>query len=156
MTLPASFPFSMSDVATELGLTLPLSINHPWVIALAFKSALPVSFSDLLGQSGHFDGNVTGNGGGGTSSAPFPTGSKFFGGTLSVITDQSGSITLSFLIPPGGVYPNWTGNIKVVNVTAGLSVVLTKSNLSTWVGTGSASLVPPNGTANHLTVYPST
>jgi hypothetical protein len=146
----------MAQVATELGLSLPLSINHSWVVALAFKSALPVSFSDLLGQSGHFDGNVTGNGGGSTSSAPFPTGSMFFGGTLSSITDQSGSITLNFLIPGQGVYPNWSGNIKVVNVTAGLSAVLTKSNLSTWVGSGSSTLVPPNGTANHLTVYPST
>jgi hypothetical protein len=55
MTLPSSFPMSMSDVATELARPLGgnsrLNLGEAEVLALAQKTALPVSMSDLLGKS---------------------------------------------------------------------------------------------------------
>jgi hypothetical protein len=51
MTLPASFPLSMSQVATELGVALPLSLNAPNVLTLAGLGAPPISMSNLLGKS---------------------------------------------------------------------------------------------------------
>jgi len=58
VTLPSSFPLSMSQVATELGTTLPLSVSNPWILLLSGKYALPISFSDLLGKSGRYDGSA--------------------------------------------------------------------------------------------------
>lgn len=49
MTLPSSLPLSMSDIATELGTSLPLNLLDADVLDLAEKSA-PISFSDLLGK----------------------------------------------------------------------------------------------------------
>lgn len=59
MTLPSSFPLSMSQVAAELGKSLPLSLLNPDVVALAGKSGPPVSFSDLLGKSSGFPSTMT-------------------------------------------------------------------------------------------------
>ena len=58
MTLPATFPLTMSQVAAELGTTLPLSLLDPRVVSLAGKSGPPVSMSDLLGKSA-FNGDTT-------------------------------------------------------------------------------------------------
>lgn len=136
MTLPASFPLSMSQIATELGLSLPLSINHAWVIALADKSSLPVSFSDLLGKSGRWDGVKI--------AASPPAGSQiqsintpFFGGTLSTATfvtfGGANQFEISFSVPP----TTYAGNLKIVNNTDGqTSAVLTKTNSTTWDSVG--------------------
>lgn len=148
MTLPASFPLSMSQIATELGLSLPLSINHAWVIALAGKSVLPVSFSDLLGKSGHFGGGLVGSGAGSVLAVSFSS-APFFGGVLASMTQQSNSLTLTF-----SSAPNWSGNINVTNTTISVSSVLTKQNSTTWIGNG--NLLPTNGVTNNITVYPST
>ena len=51
MTLPASFPLSMSQVATELGVALPLSLDAANVRSLAGVATGPISFSNLLGKS---------------------------------------------------------------------------------------------------------
>lgn len=146
MTLPASFPMSMSQIATELGLSLPLSINHAWVIALAGKSGMPVSFSDLLGKTGHFSASLTGGGAGPVLGVNFSS-APFFGGQLNQLMQQSASLSLTF-----SVAPNWGGNIAVG--TTGYSTVLTKTNSTTWSGTG--NFLPANGQNELITVYPST
>lgn len=51
MTLPVSGPISLGDVAAELGIGLPLSLGDSRVLALAGKSAPPISLSDLYGKS---------------------------------------------------------------------------------------------------------
>lgn len=150
MTLQASFPLSMAQIAAELQLALPLSINHTWVIALAGKSALPVSFSDLLGKTGSFNGSVTFTMGSGVSfgnvqSSPSPL-SAFFGGTISTITTgigngSSGSINFDTSQPA----PNWSGNIKITNQTAGASGVMTKQSAYVWSGSGMQAGTIPGG-----------
>jgi hypothetical protein len=132
MTLPASFPLSMSQVATELGISLPLSIEDSRVLALAGVTAPPVSFSNLLGKAASFTGNVSitqvqefliaGN-----PNAPF------FSGTLDEIgmTTNSGdqirvaSSPVSF----------WTGSITLTNNTTGASMTLPYLGSGIWGAT---------------------
>jgi hypothetical protein len=59
MTLPATGTLSMSQIATELGLSQTgLSLNHSWIRALAQRPSGSVSYSSLRGQSGHFSGTI--------------------------------------------------------------------------------------------------
>lgn len=144
MTLPASLPLSMSQIATELGLALPLSLNHAWVLALAQKTALPVSFSDLLGKTGRFDGNVniTGTGIGALSNAPF------FGGTLNSIENQGGQLSINCVNAP----VDYTGSIKLTNHTTGISAVLPYYGGSpvSWVlNSPPANITPFNATSSY-------
>jgi len=155
MTLPASYPISMLQVATELGLSLPLSINHGWVLALANKSGFPVSLGDLLGKTGRFDGNRTGQTSGSDvfinlNNAPF------FGGTLAAL-DTS--------FPDGnhcqmsiGSPPIYSGNIFFKNNTTGVSVTLSKTtylgNVVWQAGVNPANLVR-NGVTDSYTILPS-
>ncbi|MBB5509555.1 hypothetical protein [Paraburkholderia atlantica] len=121
MTLPASFPLSMSQVATELGLSLPLSMNHAWVLALAQKGGLPMSFSDLLGKTGRFDGSVTTGAISHARSIDWTNGSApFFGTSLQEVVWNSSS-SVSLFVWGATV---WTGNILVKNNTTGVSAVL--------------------------------
>jgi hypothetical protein len=145
MTLPAGYPITALEIANELGLSFPLSLNHPWIIALAGKSGLPVSFSDLLGKSGHFGGNVTGNGGGTLLSVPFGN-APFFSGQLNALTQQGSTLELTF-----SVAPLWNGNI-LVSAPAG-SAVLTKANSTSWVGS-SAPILPANNQTVYMTLFP--
>jgi hypothetical protein len=129
MTLPASFPISMSQIAAELGLSLPLSISHPWVEALANKSGLPVSFSDLLGKTAQFNGNIS------FTSGSFSTGftPTLFGGT---VLDMEGlysggvltQVTLNFSSNP----PVYRGNFLLVNHTTGQSIVVAYAGGNQW------------------------
>ena len=156
MTLPSSPPLSGSQVATELGLSLPLSMNHAWVIALAGKAVLPVSFSDLLGKTGRYDGTPP------NTDFSFPGGptirrlftAPWFGGTLSSIggspppSSQPLYITFS-------VAPNWTGNILLKNNTTGVSAVLTPFTSTQWnVSNTPSGLATFNATEN-FTILPS-
>ncbi|MDN8066209.1 hypothetical protein [Burkholderia vietnamiensis] len=156
MTLPASFPMPMSQIAIELGLALPLSISHPWVIALAGKSALPVSFSDLLGKTGRWDGAaiaVSLPGGISIQSINAP----FFGGTISyaifVTFGDANQFEIGFASAP-----NYSGNLKIVNNTDGTtSAVLTKTNATTWDSvTGLSNSVIVLGVNKSYTILPST
>lgn len=150
MTLPASFPLTMAQIAGELGLVFPLSLGHSWVIQLAGKSALPVSFSDLRGKSGRYDGNLTGSGSG--SLLVQFGGAPFFGGglvELDVFLGGGGS-SLSISGPA-----NWNGNIKVTNNTTGISLVLSKLTSTNWTsGSNPANLIR-NGITDSFTVLPS-
>lgn len=145
MTLPASFPLSMQQVAAELGLSLPLSINHPWVIALAGKAALPVSFSNLLGQTGSFNGSVTFRMGSGVAFGnvtSITSVGSLFGAPISYLDnmgDTSGaSARINFSSPP-----NWSGKIVLTNQSAGATAVLTKQDSLTWfTGSGAAGTFP--------------
>lgn len=127
MTLPASFPLSMSQVATELGTTLPLSLLDPDVVALAGLSGPPVSMSDLLGKSAGGQQEWTAPGlysfvvpagtwtvtfkgiGGGASGGTGKSGSNAGGGGSSsvgkevVITNVPGGRTYEISVGPGGL-----------------------------------------------------
>ncbi|NUY33305.1 hypothetical protein F0160_22735 [Paraburkholderia sp. JPY303] len=141
MTLPASFPLSMSQVASELGTTLPISLNHIWILALAQKSGLPVSMSDLLGKTGRFDGNVFVNasGIGSFGSAPF------FGAQLNRLTVSFSTVDVSTITAP----PNFTGSIRIRNNTTGVSTILTNLGSGVWENASSpANLVRANQTDN--------
>lgn len=67
MTLPTTGSLSLSDVLTELKIanpsrTAPISLGDADVLALAGKSAPPISLSDLYGKSGIPPVVVTGHG----------------------------------------------------------------------------------------------
>ncbi|WP_157639440.1 hypothetical protein [Burkholderia ubonensis] len=152
MTLPASFPLSMSQIATELGLSLPLSINHAWVIALAGKSGLPVSFSDLLGKTGRFDGNLTMTANISDTFTSDPS-APFFGGTFHGMDQaNNGNLVASFSGSPG-----WSGNISVKNNTTGASGVLSKVDANTWQLLGANPNIVRNrgGQTDSFTILPS-
>lgn len=150
MTLPASFPLSMSQIATELGRALPLSILDSWVVALAGKGGAPVSFSDLLGKTGRYDGsNLVSNG----PVYSISLNNSFFGGTLTSLSQQgSGNLTLGFSLAP-----NWSGNIKVINNSSGANAVLAKQNSTTWFLAGASGniLVTRAGNTDSFTILPS-
>ncbi|MGY6240532.1 hypothetical protein ACW910_24120 (plasmid) [Burkholderia ambifaria] len=153
MTLPASFPISMSQIAAELGLSLPISINHTWIIALAGKSGLPVSFSDLLGQTGIATGNATGTSGGGGITAPFS--SPWFRGQISQLGATTGgapglTVSISF-----SSAPNWSGNILLKNNTTGGSIVLPKVNSTSWSINSNPGNIVRSGFTDNFTIQPS-
>jgi hypothetical protein len=62
MTLPASGSITLAQVAGELGISLPLSLGDSRVLALAGKSGLPISLSDLYGKSGQAPRSATASG----------------------------------------------------------------------------------------------
>jgi hypothetical protein len=156
MTLPAAFPLSMSQIATELGLSLPLSINHPWVIALAGKTALPVSFSDLLGKSGHCNasGTVRMDAGGGNIFylVNVVPNVQFFDSQISQIIEQQ-------IGPPIGVTAAntptaYTGSLIVTNTTLNRSSVLTYVGSGEWAGDSGIGLYGNDGQTYNFTIYP--
>lgn len=153
MTLPASFPMSMSQISAELGISLPLSINHAWVIALAGKSALPVSFSDLLGQTGTATGNATASSGGGGIIAPFSA--PWFRGQISQLAATTGgapgnTVSISF-----SSAPNWNGNISLKNNTTNASIVLSKQSSTAWQVNSNPGNIVRAGFTDNFTIQPS-
>lgn len=158
MTLPSSPPLSGSQVATELGLSLPLSMNNAKVLALAGKSALPLSFSDLLGKSGSVSGNFL------CSQVGSPyfyyyidfANSPFFGGTLGQMQSVSNGTGVVSLYPNSTT--NW-GNIgesvTVKNNTTGVSVTLNagQSPPRWWFSTTPSNFLRLGQTDN-FSVYP--
>lgn len=151
MTLPASFPLSMTQIATELGRALPLALLDSWVVALAGKSAAPVSFSNLLGKTGRYDGS---NAIGGVNPANISLNNPFFGGTMASMSQSTtnGNMTLSF-----SAAPNWSGNIFAKNNTTGASAVLSKQNSTTWAVNGASGsiLALREGNTDSFTILPS-
>lgn len=153
MTLSANFPLSMSQIASELGLTLPLSMAHGWVISLAGKSSLPASFSDLLGQTGTANGNASASSGGGGIIAPFS--SPWFRGQISQLGATTGgapglTVSISF-----SSAPNWNGSILLKNNTTGGSIVLTKQNSISWQVNSNPGNIVRAGFTDNFTIQPS-
>lgn len=144
MTLPVSPPISMSQIASELRKSLPLSIQDPWVLALANKSGPPISFSDLLGKTGSFNGPVTIQMGSGVNfgnRSSITSLGSFFGATISGIDGYDATATsarITFNSPP-----NWSGTIKITNQNVGASGILTKQNSTTWQTTSAAANTIP-------------
>lgn len=129
MTLPATPPISLSQAAPEIGVALPLSLDHPWLIALAGKSGLPVSLGDLLGKTGRFDGSVLCQSGASGLVLIF-SNNPWFGGQISALFGNTHPFVLTGL--SFAVAPNWSGNILVKNNTTGVSVVLPKTDSIDW------------------------
>ena len=120
MTLPASFPLSMSQVAAELGATLPLSMLDARVLGLAQLGGAPVSFSNLLGKTGRLDANMLVNSNGAFS---IPGGAAIFGASIVGILWQSAGnpqMQISFQT----ALPVYRGNLLLTNNTTGASVVM--------------------------------
>ncbi|QTD88882.1 hypothetical protein [Burkholderia anthina] len=153
MTLPASFPLSMSQVATELGLSLPLNLENGWVMALAGRGSPPVSFSNLLGQTGTATGNAPASSGGGGITAPFS--SPWFRGQISQLGATTGgapglTVSISF-----SSAPNWNGNILLKNNTTGGSIVLPKVNSTSWQANSNPGNIVRAGFTDNFTITPS-
>jgi hypothetical protein len=142
----------MSQVATEIGLTLPLDLQHPWVRALAQVTGASCNFGSLRGKTGRFDGALFCSSGGGGQSISF-SGAPWFGGALlsagqNVTIPQTG---LSF-----SVAPNWSGNILLRNNTTGASIVLPQSGGPTsWASSTTVPFLFRAGQTDNFTVLPS-
>lgn len=145
MTLPTSGPIQMTQVNNELG-SVRNNLNDSWVRALANKLSGGISFADLLGKTGRFDGSITSNG---SSQIQF-AGNVFFGALLNVFTAGGANPILSLASDP-----TWTGAIVVVNNTTGASARLVKTGTALWqYGAQVPNLVRPSVTDN-FTVVPS-
>jgi hypothetical protein len=161
VTLPASFPLSMSQVATELGRSLPLSMNDPMVLALASKPNLPASFSDLLGQSGHVNANGTVQQFGTFDYRVNFTGTPFFspiGGYISTLQESTTSQNLAVFSTD--LHPSWTGKILVTNTSLGRSLKLSFVGNGQWGGpsgggAGGIGIFANAGATYNFTIYPS-
>ncbi|CAM2142725.1 conserved protein of unknown function [Pararobbsia alpina] len=163
MTLQSTPPIAIGDVATELGVALPISLGHTWVIALAGKSALPVSLGDLLGKSGHVNQTsfCSAEANGLTISLGLDV---LFGGQMNFFNTNhfSGvySATLQFLTGTGVVQPNWSGNFKITNNTTGVSLVLPPMGGGAWGLSSTSPVAPANllrsGASDNFTIAPST
>jgi hypothetical protein len=157
MTLPSSFPISESQIAAEVGLSLPVSSNNAWLIALAGKAALPYSASDFLGKTGHFSGSKTVQQAGQFNYFVDLGGAPLFDATLNGASETNAAAYLSVttLTPP----TNYTGPIIVTNVTLNRSLVLSYVGSGTWGGSsgggaGGIGLQGQTGQTYALTIYP--
>jgi hypothetical protein len=151
MTLPASGPISMSQVASELGLSASgINLNHAWVRQLAGANSGAVSMNSLLEQTATFSGNYTpGQSGGNTFFTP---GAPFFRGTISqVLQNVGGGGTFNVSLTSSGV--NWTGNIKLTGYN-GNSAILTPQGGGSWAVTGHSSPLLQNGINTTFTFQP--
>ena len=156
MTLPAGFPISMSQVAAELGLSLPLSIEHPWVLKLAQKSAAPLSLSNLLGKSAHFTGNSATFGSSQTYAVEFSSGqAPFFDGFIQEI-DWYTATGIAHIFSYSAM-TWWRGNILVRNNSAGTSAVIPPdpNQANHWVTTGGVAQIIRAGATDNFTILPS-
>jgi len=150
MTLPTG-ALSMSQVATELGRSLPLSLQDTMVRALAQVSGAACDFNSLRGKTGRFDGSLFCASGGGGQSINF-SGAPWFGGSLqgAAQTITTPDTTVSF-----SVAPNWSGKILLLNNTTGASALLAKISATQWdIATTVANLFRAGQTDN-FTVLPS-
>lgn len=159
MTLPVSGPISLSQIANEVGLSLPVSINHPWLLTLINKPGLPVSFSDFYGKAGRYDGSLLCQSEGGSQVIQFSS-SPWFGGQLSNLVAVQNIFTGQYSLILGcASAPNWGGNLSVRNNTTGVSIVLPKMDSVDWGLQGSSPVTPTNllrlGNTDSFTVLPS-
>lgn len=101
MALPSSKPISLSQVASELGVGLPISLTQASVRALAGVSSGQISLSDLLGKSA--SGIVSPlNGGLVMQYDTAVTGSSTTSLAVRVQVDTDGTITIKKTSSVGG------------------------------------------------------
>ncbi|WP_147432263.1 hypothetical protein [Pararobbsia silviterrae] len=149
MTLPAALPIAMSEIATEIGTSLQLHLGDSRVIALAGQSALPVSYSELVGKTGSITGNL------GVAGEQMPSGVSFVNFSLPFVSGQTSGITSKPSINSYTLIfttaPNWSGQIKITNNTSGSYVILTQESPTEWLGvsqTGSGAWITPGNNDN--------
>lgn len=155
MTLPTG-SLSMSQIATELGLSLPLSLQHAWVRALAQVGGAACDFNSLRGKTGRFDGIITTfqtGSGGSTAYHAALNPAPFFGAVLGNINEALIGGSISVTIASGT--PSFTGNIVVKNNTLGHAQILSW-NGSFWSGTDSSGGIVPGVSTYSFTILPST
>lgn len=156
MTLPATGSLSMSQIASELGISAAgISLNHSWVRALAGVLSGAISFANLRGKTGRFDGALATIGPG--LSVQFGN-APFFGVSLFELDVTLGSSPQVNLFLNTGTM-TWSGAITVVNNTTGVSARLTYSSTSGYIVyqvSGSyPNLIRSGATADSFTVIPS-
>lgn len=154
MTLPASGPISMSEMANEVGLSLPISLNHPRLLALVGKSGPPISFSDFYGRTGRFDERLI------AYDEGYPTNvyyvvfndAPFFGGSLNQLRCGSSGTSVATLTFDAS--PNWTGNILVKNNTTGANVLLSPVGSIWQADSTPGNLLRPGVGSDFFTLVP--
>lgn len=152
MTLPTG-SLSMSQIATELGLSLPLSLQHSWVRALAQVGGAACDFNSLRGKTGRFGGTLATTTASNFNKVNFSS-APFFGSTLNQL--QINNSTLEVFLSFGFSAPNWSGNIRVTNNTTGATVVLSQQDSQDWhANVGPANLIRTGATADSFTLLPS-
>lgn len=158
MTLPASGPMTMGQIAFEVNVSSTgLSLNHSWVRTLAGLLSGPIGFANLQGKTGRLDGNFATDSNGADvilNNAPF-FGSQL--NTLEQVQGASPKVTL-FIGEGSGVI--WTGAITVYNNSSGQSARLVYTSgsppgFSLWQAFGTfPGLVRPGATADSFTIVP--
>jgi hypothetical protein len=159
MTLPVSGPISLSQIANEVGLSLPISINHPWLLTLTNKAGLPVSFSDFYGKTGRYDGSLICQSEGSSQVIEFGS-SPWFGGQLSNLAAVQNIFTGQYSLILGCASPpNWSGHLLVRKNTSEVSIILPKMDSVDWGLQGSSPVTPANllriGNTHSFTIVPS-
>jgi hypothetical protein len=141
----------MSQIAAELGLSLPLNLQHVWVRALAQVGGAACDFNSLRGKTGRFDGAIASTFANPLISISFG-GAPFFGGTLNGASQNisNGNLQITSLSAP-----NWTGNVKLINNTTAVSAVLPFAGSGTWSLSGASSVLRAANT-DGFTLLPST
>jgi hypothetical protein len=149
MTLPTG-ALSMSQIATELGRSLPLGLQDPMVRALAQVTGAACDFNSLRGKTGRIDQSQPCVNPIGTVQVTFP-GAIWFGGgnSIALFNSRSGFQGLVF-----DNAPNWSGNISARNNTTGAVCVLSKTDSTNWTGPLTANLLRLGQTDN-FTILPS-
>lgn len=147
MTLPPAGGINSLEIATELGLGLPFSSIDPRVLALAGKSAPPVTMpADFYGKSAYTPMTLTtANGSGG------PASSENSGGSVS------GQATVAISGGTGGYSIQWTvtSNTGGASIGAlngnGVSATKTFTKLSNGSATVLLTVTVTDGTGQSVT-----
>lgn len=147
MTLPASGPLFLSQIADELVISASgLSLNHAWVRALAQKPGGAISYADLRGRTGKINTSYATNPSSPATNPIILFGyPDLFGGNLYELSAlQTGggstmSLTLTFQGAVDGLPvrepPVYAGNFRVTNQSTGHTYVLPKIGTAFWGGT---------------------
>ena len=130
MTLPTLGAITIGQVATELGIGLPLSLGDSRVLQLAGKSGAPISLSDLYGKSAL---SITG----------FSVAAGANSNTVSVSATVSGG--------NGSITYAWSadGDLRVSGSASGTSMTIIGANTQKGVtNSGNVYLTVTSGSAS--------
>ena len=152
MSLPTTPPISMSQVATELGTSLPLSMDNGAVLALAGKTSLPCSMYDLLGGTKLVLGAAIPSGGvvGFVSGvAGTVTPGTYLGVSVTDLTTLTGGVLR--LRMQGSRAQNFFDTLitPIGNVNSGSALYSVPGSYTQWEWVGSYAFV----NANNYNIY---